>query len=168
MSVAENIAQQRELYGEPLGDLIRRTTAPLGLTQGVTAQILGLSPAMLSHLMSGHRVKVANPAALGRLRALVELGENAPNLTTGQIKQRLEEIAALSGDLTTTRSSARPDGPETVRAILRAVASGREIERAVEAVAPVAPDLAEALRIYGTGTDAEARAHYDSLGHLLG
>lgn len=122
---------------------------------------------MLSHLMSGHRVKVANPAALGRLRELVVLGDEAPGLTTSQLQQRLDEIRELSADLTTTRSTAHAADPLALRGILRAVASGRELERAAAAVAPIAPDLAEALRVYGTGTDDEARAHYEGIKHLL-
>jgi transcriptional regulator with XRE-family HTH domain len=166
MGVPENLEQQRMLYGEPLGDLIRRAAAPLGLRQARVAELLGLSPAMLSHLMTGHRVKIANPAALARLRALLELGAAAPGLTTGEVALRLDEIRSLSAELTTTQTAA-PTGPGAVRALLRAVASGREIEAAAAAVSEIAPDLATALRIYGTGSDEEARAHYAAIEHLL-
>ncbi|RTL64871.1 MAG: XRE family transcriptional regulator [Pseudonocardiaceae bacterium] len=73
-SEAERIAaareRQRELYGEPVGERVRRITGGLGVTQGRLARALGLSPAMLSQLVSGRRVKIGDPAVLGRLMLL--------------------------------------------------------------------------------------------------
>ncbi|ODT97503.1 MAG: hypothetical protein ABS81_30055 [Pseudonocardia sp. SCN 72-86] len=73
-SEAERIAaareRQRELYGAPLGERVRRITGGLGITQGRLARALGLSPAMLSQLVSGRRVKIGDPAVLGRLMLL--------------------------------------------------------------------------------------------------
>lgn len=164
MSTDENIAQQRALYGESLGDLVRRTRAGLGLSQAAMAKVIGLSPAMLSHLTTGQRVKVANPVHLTRLQALVELAGRAPGLTTAEVSQRLDEIGQLSVDMTTTqRSVTATSGPYVVRNALRAVASGRELAAAVQALEPVAPDLAEFLRVYGTGSDEEMRAHFAAL-----
>ncbi|MFE6506382.1 DNA-binding protein [Nocardioides sp. NPDC057767] len=167
MGVEENIQQQRELYGEPLGDLVRRATAPLGLTQATTAKVLGLSPAMLSHLMTGQRVKIANPIALGRLHALIDLGAAAGDLTTSQINERLDEIRELASELTTGARAVAVEGGVAVRGVLRAVASGRELQQAVDALRDVAPGLAEVLEIYGSGSDDEIRAHFASIRHLL-
>lgn len=164
MSTSENIVRQRELYGEPLGDLVRRTTTGLGLSQAAMAKVVGLSPAMLSHLATGQRVKVANPVHLTRLQALVELAAQAPDLTTTQVQQRLAEIADLTVDLTTTQRVAVPeDGPYAVRRALQAMASGRELAAAIAALDGVAPGVAEFLRVYGTGTDDQLRAHFDAL-----
>ncbi|NYI79757.1 DNA-binding protein [Nocardioides panzhihuensis] len=167
MSVEENIRRQRELYGEPLGELVRRATAPLGLTQATTAKVLGLSPAMLSHLMTGQRVKIANPIALGRLHALIDLGAGAGDLTTSQINERLDEIRELSSELTTGSRAATVEGGAAVRGVLRAVASGRELQQAADALRDVAPGLAEVLEVYGSGTDEDVRAHFASIRHLL-
>ncbi|MDT0201672.1 helix-turn-helix transcriptional regulator [Nocardioides sp. AE5] len=165
MSIEENIVQQRALYGEPLGDLVRRTAAALGLTQAAMAKVLGLSPAMLSHLVTGQRVKVANPVTLTRLRALVELADHAPGLTAADLQQRLDGIGTLVVDLTTSQQVATEatDGPALLRSALRAVASGRELAAAVTALAGTAPDLAELIRVYGTGTEAEMRVHWANL-----
>lgn len=167
MGTADNIQQQRALYGEPLGDLIRRAVSPLGLTQRRTAEILGLSPAMLSHLMTGQRVKIANPAALARLQALVELGSLAAGLTTAEIEERLDAIAEQTSGLTTSTRSIDSSGADLVRAVLRAVASGRDLEEAVVVLTPTAPGLAAALRAYGLGDEAERREHFRSIQHLL-
>ena len=65
-----NRARQRELYGAPLGDRVRRLTTRLGISQARLARVLGISPAMLSQLVSARRVKIGDPAVLARLRAL--------------------------------------------------------------------------------------------------
>ena len=157
-----NIAQQTELYGEPLRDLVRRTTSALNITQAQMAKTLGLSPAMLSHLVTGQRVKIANPAALTRMRALIELAEAAPGLTSAHLAAEMESIGALSVDLTTTTraTATQESGHEVVAVALRAVASGQELSAAARAVHDVAPGLAEMLRTYATGTPDELRQHF--------
>lgn len=73
---------QRELYGEPLGDRLRRLQAALTVNQARLAEALGVSPTMLSQLISGRRVKIGNPAVLARLVLLDEraraLGHRPP------------------------------------------------------------------------------------------
>lgn len=68
----QNQELQRELYGEPLGDRLRRLQAALAVTQARLAEALGVSPTMLSQLISGRRVKIGNPAVLARLVLLDE------------------------------------------------------------------------------------------------
>ena len=68
--VAQGREQQRELYGAPLGDRVRRLTAALGISQARLARTLGISPAMLSQLVSGRRVKIGDPAVLARMMLL--------------------------------------------------------------------------------------------------
>ena len=68
--IAENRARQCELYGAPLGDRVRRLTVGLGISQARLARTVGVSPAMLSQLVSGRRVKIGDPTVLVRLRAL--------------------------------------------------------------------------------------------------
>lgn len=65
-----NRERQRQLYGAPLGDRVRRLTTGLGISQARLARTLGISPAMLSQLVSGRRVKIGDPAVLARLMML--------------------------------------------------------------------------------------------------
>ena len=109
MGTEENVEQQRALYGEPLGVLVPRVAAALGLSQAATARVQGLSPAMLSHLVTGQRVKIANPAALSRLQALVELSRAAPELAPNEVTDRLDRAgdgAPSSGNLFVRRRDA--------------------------------------------------------------
>jgi len=166
---ADKLVQQRHLYGEPVGVLVRRITVALDLTQSAVSRVLGLSPAMLSQLMSGQRVKIGNPLALARLQALLALAEEAPRLTRPAVEQRLEEIRASRAQLTTSTALATTSDPGgLVRGVLRAVASGRELEQAAQALDAVSPALAEVLRVYGTGSDDDAARHLASVAHLLG
>lgn len=165
MTDEAKIDQQRQLYGAPLGALVRRVGDALGLTQSGIASVLGLSPAMLSQLATGQRVKIGNPAVVARLQALLDLAEDAPSLPRTVAERRLEEIRVATPTLTTSRSPVDP--VDLLRRSLRAVASGRELEQAALALDAVAPGIAELVRVYGTGTRAEAEAHHRSIRHLL-
>lgn len=90
---AANRDRQRELYGAPLGDRVRRVTGALGITQGRLARALGLSPAMLSQLVSGRRVKIGDPAVLARLLLLDErCPAGSPALGSEGLQALLEEV----------------------------------------------------------------------------
>ncbi|TCC46387.1 DNA-binding protein [Kribbella capetownensis] len=111
---AHNLQQQIELYGETLGEVVRRVAPPLGLTQSALAQVIGLSAPMLSQLMSAQRVKIGNPAVMSRLRAVSELADLAiaNELGPNDIPDTLDRIRASTGaytDATTTRL--RSPGP---------------------------------------------------------
>lgn len=162
--------EQRRLYGEPIADLVARMTGGLALTQSEVASVLGLSPAMLSQLRTGHRVKIGNPLAVARLQSLLRLVDEAPRLTGAQVAARIEEVRDSRPSLTTAHSrdlATDPAVAEVVRRLLRAVASGQELARAVELLTPVSPGLAELVRVYGTGSRADAHQHLADLAALL-
>ncbi|NPC95260.1 DNA-binding protein [Nocardioides sp. zg-DK7169] len=163
----DKIDEQRRLYGEPIGALVRRVTAGLGLNQSRVAEILGLSPPMLSQLVSGHRVKIGNPLAVSRLQSLLGLVEEAPTLSGEAVQRRLEEIRTHHGTLSTGQFTHVPESSAVVRKVLRAVASGQELDRAAEVLADVAPGLAELVRVYGTGSEAEAARHFAAISHVM-
>lgn len=161
--------QQRALYGEPVRDLIAHVVAGLGINQAAIARVLGLSPAMLSQLINGQRLKIGNPAVVARLQSLLELAEQAPELAQQEIRRRMDEIATAHATVLTAHS-ARPSTSrqaETVSAVLRAVASGRELAAAADALDAIAPGLAEVVRVYGSGSAAEAEQHLASIQQLL-
>ncbi|WP_218826599.1 DNA-binding protein [Actinomadura meyerae] len=184
-TVARNRALQIEWYGEPLGDRVRPLLDRLGLSQSGLAGVLGLSAPMLSQLMSAQRAKISNPAVLHRLMAVEEFIADPAfgELPPAAVKARLEEIrgeaapttsglrAAAGGDRGEPAKSTREARPEAaargaaeparlVQALLREVASAAEIDAAADLIAGRFPELAEVLRVYGTGRTSEAEAHF--------
>lgn len=88
--------------------MIRLVTDGLGLTQSGVARALGLSPAMLSQLVRGQRVKIGNPLAVARLQALLTLADEAPRLTLQKVTRRLAEVGQSRATLTTGQMPVPP------------------------------------------------------------
>ena len=137
MATEENLARQRQLYGEPLADITGRVRNSLNLTQAGLAQILGLSAPMMSQLLSGQRAKIGNPAVLGRLQALVELSRQAATLTATQRTEHLKEIQEATPTISTSLNPA-------VRELHNA-APPEELLRLAELT--TSPELTRLLRI---------------------
>ena len=153
--IARGRDRQRELYGAPLGDRVRRLTAALGITQARLARTLGLSPAMLSQLASARRVKIGDPAVLARLQLLDQRCATAPPQDRAGVDALLDEVGRAqlqwsAGDMPDLRRGApgraRPvPRPSSVEA-LRAVAPPARLAAAAATLAPAFPELAEVLR----------------------
>ena len=154
--LARNRGRQRELYGAPLGDRVRRLTAGLGITQGRLAQTLGVSPAMLSQLASARRVKIGDPAVLARLQLLDRRCASGPPRGRAAVDALLAEVAAAQLHWTGDTVPAGPDAvcpaPERVPSpratpadALRAVAPPSRLAAAAAALSAF-PELAEVLR----------------------
>ena len=140
--------------------------AAFGLNQSQLAGVIGLSAPMLSQLMAGHRVKIGNPAVLERVRGLEQIAADgsAGQLAPAQLAQRLETVRATTGHLTrATGQTTTTDAVEVVRHTLREMASGRDLRQAAALLQDELPSLAEFLLVYGTGSEAEARAHHDAV-----
>ncbi|MGC4939625.1 helix-turn-helix domain-containing protein [Kribbella sp. DT2] len=178
---AQNLQQQTELYGEPLGDLVRRIAGTLGLTQARVADVIGLSAPMLSQLMSAQRVKIGNPNVVSRLQALDEFAgrDGAAGFARDVIEIALLEIGGSSGAFTrssptaTAFQPAGATGPATAQSavsrtvvrqiqdLFRDVASAAEIQRAADLIRAESPRLAELLTVYGTGRTDDAVTHFE-------
>jgi transcriptional regulator with XRE-family HTH domain len=178
---AQNLQQQTELYGEPLGDLIRRIAGTLGLTQARVADVIGLSAPMLSQLMSAQRVKIGNPNVVYRLQSLDEFArrDGAAEYPRDVIDIALLEIGGSSGGFTKASPRATEPWPPPVtgqfaalpsanrnfvrqiQELFREVASAEEIQRAAELIRAESPRLAELLTVYGTGRTDDAVAHFE-------
>jgi transcriptional regulator with XRE-family HTH domain len=165
-----NRRQQAELYGEPLGDLLRRIGGALGLTQARLAETIGLSAPMLSQLISAQRIKIGNPAVVARLQALDQLAARVASdgLGPDELATAIDGIRGTSGVLTRSGPAPAAGGPVSSRGVvrgiqdlLRSVASADEILRAADRIAPDSPGLADVLRVYGAGRTDDAVAHFD-------
>jgi transcriptional regulator with XRE-family HTH domain len=169
-----NRHRQRELYGSPLGDRVRRLTAVLGITQARLARTLGLSPAMLSQLASARRVKIGDPAVLARLQLLDQRCATDLPRSRSAVDELLEEVGRTRLQWTArdpgprTGSAARRAADPTVSAlprrpplpspppevatlpgpadVLRALAPPARLVAAAATLAPAFPELAAVLR----------------------
>jgi transcriptional regulator with XRE-family HTH domain len=154
--LVENRERQRELYGAPLGDRVRRLTGALGISQARLARTLGISPAMLSQLVSARRVKIGDPAVLARILMLDQRchGLRSP-ADPRAVDALLREIAEARWHWSGQRMGkprtagrrpqrAAPDG--TAAAVLRGVSDPARLAAAAAALGPTFPELAEVLR----------------------
>lgn len=164
-----NIAAQVEMYGEPLARVFGRLVEQLGMTQAALARTLGMSPAMLSHLSSGTRVKIGNPAVQRRLDEVRTLAEQIGRgeVSRDEVQPLLDGIRESTGSWTATRHDA-PDQGETdrdateaatVRALLRLTGTVPRLQAAVALLEPEHPQLAELVRTYGIRSLDDATEH---------
>jgi len=146
--------QQAQLYGEPLGDLGRRLMSAFGITQGRLAEVLGLSAPMLSQLMSGQRVKIGNPAVVGRLQALLDLADRAASAEGGSVAAELDRIRASSSPLTGPAAVAQDD---RVLSALARVEPPDQLAAAADVLRERWPRLAEVLDRAARSSSGERR-----------
>lgn len=150
MRNAANQQRQRELYGAPLGERVRRLTAELRISQARLAGALGMSPAMLSQLVSGRRVKIGDPAVLARLQLLGRRFAAAGRPRTAQaVEELLEEVAAARWQW--AEDPARRRSARAAAEALRLVAAPARLAAAAATLTPTFPELAEVLRAAAAG-----------------
>lgn len=107
MDVGAVLAAQTEMYGEPLGQRFGRLLTAYRISQARLAAVVGLSPPMLSQLMSGRRAKISNPAVLGRLVRLEELAGAVADDGDGR-EALLEEVRSSRPTLHTGQLAGPP------------------------------------------------------------
>lgn len=152
--VVRNVALQRQWYGEPLGDRVRRLVVAFDVSQAGLAEVLGISPPMLSQLMSGRRAKIGNPAVLARM-VMLERRVLTPDVASGDpaaVRRALEEVR--DSQPTVSRDSLPVDEGELdegALAALRRVAGPEELRAAAELLAGRFPAVAGLLRRAAAG-----------------
>ena len=161
-----NRERQRALYGAPLGEKVHRMVRVLGLTQARLAATVGVSPAMLSQLVSGRRVKIGDPAVLARFRLLDE--RCAGPVPPAAVPALLAEVRGTGptwagppprspvGDAAVEPADARPQDATARRAAeaaeaLRAVAGPARLVAAAAALGSAFPEIAALLRQAASG-----------------
>ncbi|MFT4229120.1 MAG: hypothetical protein QM602_02400 [Microbacterium sp.] len=155
--IARNLAAQRTLYGEPLGDLMRRAMGPLQLSQAALARALGLSAPMLSQLMQAQRVKIGNPAVVQRLEAVIRLADEVSSgaVPPEEVEARLATASETTGVLTGADEALHPH-VEALRAFVSVPGEsvpGEDARRAAALLAEAHPVLAERLHAAASGDE---------------
>lgn len=150
--VQRNIALQREWYGEPLGDRVRRLVVAFNVSQAFLAEVLGISAPMLSQVMSGRRAKIGNPVVLAKM-IMLERKCLIPEVAAG----RKEALAAALEDVRDSRPTVGRDSipvgavadDHQVLAALRDIAEEEDLAEAAKRLDQDFPALADLLRRAG-------------------
>ncbi|HEV7906873.1 MAG TPA: helix-turn-helix transcriptional regulator [Pseudonocardiaceae bacterium] len=152
--VQRNLALQREWYGEPLGDRVRRLVVAFNVSQAQLADVLGISAPMLSQVMSGRRAKIGNPSVLARL-IMLERKVLTPDVATGApeaLQRALDDVR--DSKPTVSRDSLPVNGMPDEGALLpllRKIIDRRELVQAADVLGEDFPALSELLRRAGRG-----------------
>ncbi|MBE9374309.1 helix-turn-helix transcriptional regulator [Saccharopolyspora sp. HNM0983] len=153
-TVQRNLALQRQWYGEPLGDRVRRLVVAFRISQAQLAEVLGISAPMLSQVMSGRRAKIGNPSVLARL-VILERKVLIPGVAAGEaeaIDQALEDVRNSRPSLGRDNLPvAAANGEEVCWPVLRELARPSELESAAELLEAGHPGLAGLLRRAANG-----------------
>lgn len=152
-AIARNVRLQREFYGEPLGDRIRRLVVAFDCSQAQLSEVLGLSPPMLSQLMSGRRAKIGTPAVLARM-VMLERRVLTPDVASGDrgaIRRALEEVRDSRPTVShlnfpVDEGLCAADADMAGYLVLRALADPHELSAAAEVLRAGFPALAGLLR----------------------
>ncbi|WP_018685977.1 transcriptional regulator [Actinokineospora enzanensis] len=147
--VQRNIALQREWYGEPLGDRVRRLVVAFDVSQANLADVLGISAPMLSQVMSGRRAKIGNPAVLARL-IMLERKILTPEVASGRreaLQKALDDVRVSKPAV--TRDNLPVDVGRSAIMALRRLAGADDLTAAAGLLDDRFPDLADLLRRAG-------------------
>ncbi|GLY69342.1 helix-turn-helix domain-containing protein [Amycolatopsis taiwanensis] len=149
--VQRNIALQREWYGEPLGDRVRRLVVAFNVSQAYLAEVLGISAPMLSQVMSGRRAKIGNPVVLARM-IMLERKCLIPEVAAG----RKEALEAALEDVRDSRPTVGRDNipvaadDRLALAALRDIAEDEDLAEAAKRLDEDFPAIADLLRRAGS------------------
>lgn len=148
------VTRQVDIYGFSWADRLGALMATYRLSQARLAAVIGLSPPMVSQLISGQRVKISNPAVYGRVVRLEELAQSPAVLsgTVTDIDHMLADVTASAPMLTTVAvpvaGQPAPEGREQVVAFLTGIATAADL-RATAAASP----SAELARVLGEAAE---------------
>jgi transcriptional regulator with XRE-family HTH domain len=147
--VQRNLALQREWYGEPLGDRVRRLVRAFNISQATLADTLGISAPMLSQVMSGRRAKIGNPSVLARM-IMLERKVLIPDVAAGKPEAMQQALTDIRDSRPSVGRDVLPvDGSPVANAAvaaLRDILSSDDLSSAALLVEEEYPELADLLR----------------------
>lgn len=154
--VAANRERQRALYGAPVAETVHRIVKALGITQALLARTVGVSPAMLSQLVTGRRVKIGDPAVLARFRMLDERAAGGPigsDRVPGMLAAVRSSSPAAWGGPVVERAGEPPRSARQADPVeaLRAVTTPARLVAAAAALGTAFPEIAALLRRAAAG-----------------
>ncbi|MGH3432631.1 MAG: XRE family transcriptional regulator [Thermocrispum sp.] len=150
--IQRNVEWQRQWYGEPLGDRLRRLVVAFDVSQAFLADVLGISAPMLSQVMSGRRAKIGNPAVLARL-IMLERKVLTPGVASGDpdaIEDAMRDVRESNPTVSRDNVPVHPGVDEpTLLAALRDIAEDENLVEAADRLEDAFPAIADLLRRAG-------------------
>lgn len=150
--IQRNIEWQRQWYGEPLGDRLRRLVVAFDVSQAFLADVLGISAPMLSQVMSGRRAKIGNPAVLARL-IMLERKILTPGVAAGDqdaIDEAMRDVRESNPTVSRDNVPIHPGIDEaTLLGALRDIAEDENLVEAADRLEDTFPAIADLLRRAG-------------------
>ncbi|MQA11870.1 MAG: XRE family transcriptional regulator [Pseudonocardiaceae bacterium] len=150
--VQRNLALQKEWYGEPLGDRVRRLVVAFDVSQANLADVLGISAPMLSQVMSGRRAKIGNPAVLARL-IMLERKVLTPEVVSGErgaLQEALDDVRqsrpTVSRDSVPVGIGPGADEAAALTVIREAAEEDGDLDKAARLLDDEFPALADLVR----------------------
>lgn len=150
--IQRNVEWQRQWYGEPLGDRLRRLVVAFDVSQAFLADVLGISAPMLSQVMSGRRAKIGNPAVLARL-IMLERKVLTPGVAAGDpeaVDEAMRDVR--ESNPTVSRDNVPVNAgidDATLLSALRDIAEDENLVEAAERLDEDFPSIADLLRRAG-------------------
>lgn len=156
--IQRNVEWQRQWYGEPLGDRLRRLVVAFDVSQAFLADVLGISAPMLSQVMSGRRAKIGNPAVLARL-IMLERKILTPGVASGDqdaIDEAMRDVRESNPTVSRDTFPVHPGVDEaTLLGALRDVAEDENLVEAADRLEDDFPAIADLLRRAGKHNDPQ-------------
>lgn len=150
--VQRNIELQKQWYGEPMGDRVRRLVVAFDVSQAYLADVLGISAPMLSQVMSGRRAKIGNPAVLARL-IMLERKILTPGVASGDqtaIEEAMNDVRESNPTVGRDNFPVRHGiDDRTLLAAIRDIAEDENLIEAAELLDENFPSVADLLRRAG-------------------
>lgn len=150
--IQRNVEWQRQWYGEPLGDRLRRLVVAFDVSQAFLADVLGISAPMLSQVMSGRRAKIGNPAVLARL-IMLERKVLTPGVAAGDpeaVDEAMRDVR--ESNPTVSRDNVPVNSgidDATLLSALRDIAEDENLVEAADRLDEDFPAIADLLRRAG-------------------
>lgn len=158
---SEQVArQQAEWFGQPLNELFSSVCTLAGFTQAELAKRLGISAPMVSLLVSGQREKPGNPQVQNRILALHRALQAYERglLDLDQFRHQIDAAAPLDPSQQTGPATASADSMEHVlflRSLIARIDEPTKLKAAVKLLGRNHPELAEFVRVFGSGQTSE-------------
>jgi hypothetical protein len=138
---------QRALYGTSLRSLVHGLVEDYGVSQARLAEVIGISPAMLSQLVSADRIKIGDPLANTKLMILAQRRPQVRRFTEpSEVDAVLADVARVQQAWPQQHGDQHGQPVASATDLVRGAATPHELAAAAARLQLDFPKLAHVLR----------------------